>query len=60
MSEADQFWEYAEEALQWANRSTIEKEKKTLLELARTWTQAARESDRTVVVNDSPPEARAP
>jgi hypothetical protein len=45
MSEADQFREYAQEALQWASGSTIEKEKRTLLELARTWSQAALESD---------------
>jgi hypothetical protein len=44
MSEADQFREYAQEALQWASQSTIEKEKRALLELARTWWEAALES----------------
>jgi hypothetical protein len=42
MSEADQFREYAQEALQWATQSTIEKEKRALLELARTWTSEGR------------------
>jgi hypothetical protein len=41
MSEADQFREYAQEALQWASESTIENEKRALLELARTWSLAA-------------------
>jgi hypothetical protein len=37
MSEADQFRQYADEAMSWANQSKTEKEKATLLELARTW-----------------------
>ena len=45
MSEADKFREYAEEALLWASQSQIEKEKRALLELARTWSQAALVSD---------------
>jgi hypothetical protein len=44
MPEADQFREYAREALQWASQSTTEKEKRALLELSRTWWQAALES----------------
>jgi hypothetical protein len=40
-SEADQFRAYAQEALQWAGQCAIEKEKRTLLELARTWSLAA-------------------
>jgi hypothetical protein len=60
MSEADQFREYAQEALLWACQSKTEKEKRTLLELARTWSQAALESGSTVVVSNSPPEHRAP
>jgi hypothetical protein len=59
MSEADQFRQYAEEALVWANQSNTEKEKRLLLELARTWTQAAVASDSTTVVNYIPPEHRA-
>jgi hypothetical protein len=60
MSEADQFRQYAQEAMIWACQSSTEKEKRTLLELARTWSQAALESDSTVVVNNRPPEHRAP
>jgi hypothetical protein len=59
MSEADQFRQYAQEALLWAHQSTTEKEKRALLELARTWSQAALESGSTVVENDNPPEHRA-
>jgi hypothetical protein len=59
MSEADQFRQYAEEALVWANQSNTEKEKRLLLELARTWTQAAVASDSTTVVNYTQPEHRA-
>jgi hypothetical protein len=60
MSEADQFRQYAEEALLWACQCKTEKEKRTLIELARTWSQAALESGSTVVVSNSPPEHRAP
>jgi hypothetical protein len=45
MSKADQFREYAEGAMQWARRSKTENEKQALVELARTWTQAAQRSD---------------
>jgi hypothetical protein len=41
MSEASEFRRYAEEALRWAEKSTTEKEKLSLMELARTWSQAA-------------------
>jgi hypothetical protein len=60
MSEADQFRQFAQEALLWAHESKTEKEKRALLELARTWSQAALESSgSTVVVDDSPSEHRA-
>jgi hypothetical protein len=59
MSEADQFRQYAQEAMRWARQAKTEKEKRALLELARTWLQAALESDSTVMVNVSPPEHRA-
>ena len=59
MSEADQFRQYAQEAMRWAHQAKTEKEKRALLELARTWSQAALESDSTVMVNVSPPEHRA-
>ena len=41
MSKADQFREYAEEALQWSSQSRTEEAKKMLIDLAVTWTQAA-------------------
>ena len=58
MSEADQFRQYADEALLWAAQSKTEKEKEALIDLARTWMQATLES--LFVVNSSPVEARAP
>jgi hypothetical protein len=52
MSEADQFRQYAEEALRWATQSTTpEKEKPALIELACTWACAAVESERLVAPN---------
>jgi hypothetical protein len=48
MSEADQFWEYAQEA---ARQVKTEKEKRNLLELARTWSQAALQSESNVGAN---------
>jgi hypothetical protein len=45
MSDADQFRQYAEANLRWARRSTSDKEKKALLELANHWMQAAVQSD---------------
>jgi len=60
MSEADQFRQYADEALRWATQAKTEKEKEALIDLARTWMQATLESESTFVVNSSPLEARAP
>ena len=55
MSEADQFRQYADEAMSWAIQSQTQKEKATLLELARTWMQAAIASDPPPIgVNYSP------
>ena len=59
MSKADQFREYAEEAMRWALRSNTEKEKQAYTDLALTWTQAAVQSEHIFGGNDSPPEARA-
>jgi hypothetical protein len=59
MSEADQFRHYAQEALLWARQSTTEQDKRALLELARTWSLAALESESPVVVSNSPPEHMA-
>jgi hypothetical protein len=46
MLEAVEFRQYAEEAMGWAREATTEQEKRTLIELARTWSQAAAESER--------------
>jgi hypothetical protein len=59
MEQADQFRQYAEEAMRWARQSTSEKERLALIELARTWTQAAQQSESIFAVNASVPEARA-
>jgi hypothetical protein len=59
MSKSNQFREYAEEAMRWAHQSKTQEEKETLIELARTWTEAAVQSDRVFLVGSSPPEHRA-
>jgi hypothetical protein len=59
MSQADQFRQYAEEALRGAHQSKTEKNKQALIELARTWTQGALQSESTMVVHHSPPEHNA-
>jgi len=41
MSETEQFWQYAKEALLSACHATTDEDKRDLLDLARTWTQAA-------------------
>ena len=53
MSKADQFREYAEEAMRWSRQPKTEDAKNTLIDLA--WRQAPSLSERTVV---SPPEQR--
>jgi hypothetical protein len=45
MAKADQFRQYAEEAMRWAFQSKTEKEKQAYIDLARTWTQAAVHSE---------------
>jgi len=60
MSKADEFRQYAAEALRWASTSTTEKEKKALIELARTWTQAALQLEgTTLVTSHEPPQPRS-
>jgi hypothetical protein len=44
--------------MRWAYQSKTEKSKQALIDLARTWTQAAVQSERTSVVIGSPPEVR--
>jgi hypothetical protein len=41
MSQADEFRQYAKEAMRWARQSKSETEKEALINLARTWAQAA-------------------
>jgi hypothetical protein len=41
MSNTDQFWQYANEAILSASYAQTDDEKQGLLDLARTWTQAA-------------------
>jgi hypothetical protein len=45
VTEANEFRQYAAEALRWALKSTAEKERQSLFELARTWMDAARASE---------------
>jgi hypothetical protein len=49
MSETDQFWQYANEAVLAAYYAEGDDEKQGLLDLARTWTQAAMIERRTQV-----------
>ena len=53
MSTTDQFWQYAEEAMLGARHSKNATEKRALLDLARSWTQAALQSEGTVFVTAS-------
>jgi hypothetical protein len=48
MTKADEFREYAGEALRWSSQSSTEEEK-ALIDLAVTWTQAASLSERKFV-----------
>ena len=53
MSESDQFRQYADEALLWVAQSKTEEEKRLLLELVLTWTQAAFATDRIGILSGS-------
>ena len=55
MSKADEFRQYAEEAMRWARHSTTPREQLVLINLARTWTQAAERNEHPVVVKELPP-----
>jgi len=59
MSKADEFRQYAEEAMRWARHSTIRKEQLALIKLACIWTEAAERYEHPVVVKELPPELRA-
>jgi len=41
MSKTDQFWQYAKEAVLSASYAKTDEERRGLLDLGRTWTQAA-------------------
>jgi hypothetical protein len=41
MSKTDQFWQYAKEAILSASYAKTDKERQGLLDLGRTWTEAA-------------------
>jgi len=59
MSEAEQFWQYAKEALLSACHAKTDEDKQDLLDLARTWTQAALLERASPVDANSPAEASA-
>lgn len=50
MSTTDQFWQFAEEAMLGARHAKNETEKRALLDLARSWTQAALQSEGTLMM----------
>jgi hypothetical protein len=58
MSITEQFWQYAKEATLSASSAKTEEERQGLLELARTWTQAAL-IERQSIDRDRPAEASA-
>ena len=58
MSESDQFLRHAEETLLWVAQATTDAEKRLLLALAHTWTQAAVAS--AAAGSRTPPERGAP
>jgi hypothetical protein len=53
MSKADDFRQYAEEALRSAAKSS-EEQKQALIDLARTWTQAALKAEASTSSNNPP------
>jgi len=48
MSITDQFWQYAKEAILSASYAKTDEDRQGLLELARTWTQAALQERRSI------------
>jgi hypothetical protein len=58
MSMTDQFWQYAKEAILSASYAKSDEDRQGLLELARTWTQAAL-LERESINQDRPAEASA-
>jgi hypothetical protein len=54
VSQSDEFWQYAKEAMISASRAETDDEKQGLLDLARTWTQAALVGRHLLADYDSP------
>jgi hypothetical protein len=54
MPKTDEFWQYAKEAIISATRAETDDERHGLLELARTWTQAALVERHLLADYDSP------
>ncbi len=59
MSQAAEFWQYAEEVMLSARQSKSEMEKQRPHPSARAWAQAATQSEAAVAANDCPPETKA-
>jgi hypothetical protein len=59
MSITDEFWQYAKEAILSASYAKTDEDRQDLLELARTWTQAALLERVSSSHHDSPAEASA-
>jgi hypothetical protein len=54
MSKTDEFWQYAKEAVLSASGAKTDEERHDLLDLARTWTQAALVERHLLAGYDSP------
>jgi hypothetical protein len=59
MSKTDQYWQYAKEAMLSASGADTDEDRQGLLELARTWTQAALVARASSVDPNNPDEAGA-
>jgi hypothetical protein len=57
MSQTNQFWQYAKEAILSASYAKTDEDRQGLLELARTWTQAALQEQASTVDRSGPTEA---
>ena len=57
MSNADDFRQFADEAMHWAHQSKTEKEGLALVEIAQTWLRAAALREGVLFINAHPPEA---
>jgi hypothetical protein len=57
MSNTDEFWQYAKEAILSASLAETDDQRQALLDLARTWTQAALVERASSVGHDSHAEA---